>query len=100
MGEHFEIRQARTADEAAVRACAEDAYAQYVAAIGKKPAPMIADFKSLIASGSVHVAVGGEAGVLGFIVFFPEVDHILLDNVAVRTNATGRGIGARLGVRA
>ncbi len=57
---------------------------------------MIADFASLVASGSVHVAVEGKADVLGFIVFFHDGDHVFLENVAVRPDATGQGIGKRL----
>lgn len=73
LGKHFETRQAQAADEPAVRKCAEDVYEQYVAAIGKKPAPMVADFAALIASGFVHVAVEGQADVIDFIVFFKKV---------------------------
>jgi len=90
---NFGIRQALETDEPAVRACAEDAYEQYVAAIGKKPAPMVADFSTLIASGFVYVAVEEKANVIGFIVFFQKGDHVLLENVAVRSSATGRGVG-------
>ncbi|MBD8876352.1 GNAT family N-acetyltransferase [Roseibium polysiphoniae] len=96
MSKDYDIRQAQAADEAAVRACAEDAYEQYVEAIGKKPAPMVADFASLITAGCVHVAVEGPADVIGFIIFFREGDHVLLENVAVRSDATGRGIGKSL----
>ena len=96
MSERFEIRQAQKGDEPAIRSCAENAYDQYVAAIGKKPAPMVADFRSLIASGHTYVAVDAGADVVGFIIFYQEGDHILLENVAVRSDAAGRGIGKRL----
>ena len=96
MGMDFDIRQAQATDEVAVRECAEGAYAPYIAAMGKKPAPMVADFASLIASGAVHVAVDPDADVLGFIVFYHEAEHVLLENVAVRSNAMGRGVGKRL----
>lgn len=96
MAVSFDIRLAQAADESAVRECAEDAYEQYVAAIGKKPAPMVADFASLIASGFVHVAAERQVNVVGFIVFFQQGDSILLENVAVRSDAAGRGIGKRL----
>lgn len=51
MGETQMIRQAVADDEVAVRACAEKAYAQYVSVIGRKPAPMLADFGAQIAAG-------------------------------------------------
>ena len=96
MGASLEIRRAQESDESAIRACAESAYQPYVAAIGKEPAPMVADFRSLIASGFAYVAVGQEAGILGFVVFYQEDDHVHLENVAVRPDATGQGIGKRL----
>lgn len=96
MGSSFHIRQAQPADEAAVRSCAEDAYEQYIAAIGKKPAPMVADFAHLIAAGHVHVAVSPETVVLGFVVFWSEDEHVQLENVAVRSDMTKCGIGKYL----
>lgn len=90
------IRKAVAQDEAAVRACAESAYARYVAAIGRKPAPMVADFATQIAAGQVYVARDETDGLLGFIVFFPKGDHMFLENVAVLPAAAGRGIGKAL----
>lgn len=90
------IRQAVTEDEAAIRACAESAYARYVAAIGRKPAPMVADFAAQIAAGQVHVATDEGDGLQGFVVFFPKQDHMFLENVAVQPTAAGRGIGKSL----
>ena len=92
----FEIRKATSEDEVSVRLCAEDAYEQYVEAIGRKPAPMVADFGSLIASGSVYVAAETDGELIGFIVFFYEDDQVMLENVAVRSNAAGKGVGKRL----
>jgi len=89
-------RQAQTADEESVRACAEDAYTQYVAAIGKKPAPMVADFGHQISNGFVHVAVNAHDEVDGFIVFFPTDGHMFLENVAVKSSAAGKGVGRQL----
>ena len=96
MSKHLEVRRAQIKDEPAVRQCAEEAYEQYVAAIGKKPAPMVADFASLIASEHVYVAVDVDDDLLGFIVFFQKGDYMVLENVAVCRNATGTGIGKRL----
>lgn len=89
------IRLARPADESAIRACAEAAYAPYVPLIGRKPAPMLADFAGQIAAGQVHVAEA-EGTFQGFVVFHPEGGAMLLENVAVRPEAAGRGIGKAL----
>lgn len=90
------IRPAVADDEADIRVCAESAYARYVAAIGRKPAPVVADFAAQIAAGEVYVATDVENGLQGFIVFFPQEDHMLLENVAVQPWASGRGIGKSL----
>ena len=96
LGDDFHIRPADEGDAPAIRQCARDAYARYVAAIGQKPAPMVADFDAAIAAGTVHVAISATQSLLGFVVFYPEDDHMLLENVAVRPDAAGQGIGKRL----
>lgn len=96
MTDDIKIRLARDADVDAVRACAHEAYEQYIAAIGRKPAPMLADFATLIASGFVYVATDARCDILGFIVFYADGADMLLENVAVRKSAAGRGVGKRL----
>lgn len=86
------IRKATPDDETDVRACAEEAYEQYVVAIGKKPAPMVADFGAQISRGCLYVACQ-DAMIEGFIVFFQREDHMFLENVAVRKASSGKGLG-------
>ncbi|TAJ85524.1 MAG: GNAT family N-acetyltransferase [Reyranella sp.] len=90
------IRQAVPSDEPEVRTCAEQAYARYVPAMGRKPAPMVADFAAQIADGHVYVATDDKGGFEGFIVFYAEDGHVMLENVAVLPSAAGRGVGKRL----
>lgn len=90
------IRQADANDENAVRACAEQAYLQYVPLIGRKPAPMLADFKTQIASGHVYLCTGERGELRGFIVFYPVDRHMFLENVAVSEAGRGQGIGKSL----
>jgi ribosomal protein S18 acetylase RimI-like enzyme len=90
------IRQAEANDEPAIRDCAEQAYARYVPLMGRKPAPMLADFAAQIAAGKVYVAADDEDALQGFIVFYAEDGHIHLENVAVLPRAAGRGIGRAL----
>ncbi|OJJ12559.1 GNAT family N-acetyltransferase [Alphaproteobacteria bacterium AO1-B] len=92
----MKIRPAMPDDVSAVRACAEKAYAPYIAAIGRKPAPMVADFERQIGAGQVHVAEDETGSFLGFIVYSPRADHMFLENVAVVSAAAGRGIGRAL----
>jgi GNAT superfamily N-acetyltransferase len=96
MSERHRIRQAVADDEDAVRACAEQAYAQYVSVIGRKPAPMLADFRAQIAAGFVHLCIAEQEELRGFIVFYPVDQHMLLENVAVSKAGRGKGIGKAL----
>ena len=90
------VRIAESSDEPEIRDCAEQAYARYVPLMGRKPAPMVADFAAQIAAGEVYVATDDQDAFQGFIVFYAEEDHILLENVAVLPRATGRGVGSEL----
>jgi GNAT superfamily N-acetyltransferase len=90
------IRQAEASDESSIRSCAEQAYARYVPLIGRKPAPMLADFAAQIAAGDVYIATDEKDAFQGFIVFYAEDGHILLENVAVLPSAAGRGVGKAL----
>jgi ribosomal protein S18 acetylase RimI-like enzyme len=90
------IRLAEACDEPDVKNCAEQAYVHYVPVIGRKPAPMLADYAAQIAEGVVYVATDEEKTFQGFIVFYAEDGHILLENVAVLPSAAGRGVGKSL----
>jgi ribosomal protein S18 acetylase RimI-like enzyme len=90
------IRKAVARDEAEIRDCAEQAYARYVPRIGRKPAPMDADYAARIAAGDVHVATDAAGRLEGFVVFHAEDGHVLLENVAVLPRAARRGVGKAL----
>lgn len=94
------IRPAAEDDLSAIQDCANRAYSPYIARIGRKPAPMTADFGHKLSSKSLFVAVfkadEREEALAGFICFYPQEDHMHLENVAVDPNAQGRGIGRAL----
>lgn len=88
-------RKARPDDAGAVTGVVHAAYVHYVARIGQQPAPMSADYASLIDAGTVWVAErAGE--IVGVLVLQSEPDHVLVENVAVSPDAQGAGIGTRL----
>jgi GNAT superfamily N-acetyltransferase len=90
------IRRAKPADRATVEDIVHGAYAVYIERIGKPPGPMLDDYAALIAGGAVHVLqLEGEA-IAGIIVLLPKPDHLLLDNIAVRPEHQGQGLGRRL----
>lgn len=89
------VRLAQPQDLRAIQECARLAYEFYVPRIGKRPAPMIADFGQQIEEGIVYVLAKGR-DVSGFIVFYPQDDHVHLENVAMRPECQGLGYGIKL----
>jgi GNAT superfamily N-acetyltransferase len=90
------IRRAEAADRAAVERIVRDAYGIYVERIGKPPAPVLDDYAALIADGAVSVLEDADGRLAAIIVLLPKPDHLLLDNIAVRLDRQGRGLGRRL----
>lgn len=89
------IRRARGDDVDAISQCAQAAYSIYVHAIGRQPAPMVADFASQVAAGSAHVLEAAKE-VRGFIVFYPQQRHVHIENVAVDPQFQGKRYGRQL----
>lgn len=80
---------------AAVETVVRSAYSRYVERIGRKPGPMLDDYRSLILSGHVYVAEVRDV-IHGVLVLIPQGEAMLLDNVAVVPEAQGRGFGRQL----
>jgi ribosomal protein S18 acetylase RimI-like enzyme len=89
-------RTARPDDRAAVEAIVAAAYSVYVERIGKPPGPMLDDYAKLIGAGAVSVLDDPDGAIAAIIVLLPKPDHLLLDNIAVRPDRQGRGLGRRL----
>ena len=89
------VRRAETSDVAAFTVVATEAYRGYVARIGRRPAPMTADYAEAVRGGLAWAAVR-DGEVVGLLVLAVKPDHLLLENVAVLPSAQGCGIGARL----
>jgi ribosomal protein S18 acetylase RimI-like enzyme len=89
------LRGAVPADWAAVQRLVEAAYGPYVERIGRRPAPMDADYAALIDAGLVTVAER-DGAVVGLLVLVPAADHLLVENVAVDPEVQRTGLGRRL----
>ncbi|WP_188190987.1 GNAT family N-acetyltransferase [Nonomuraea sp. SYSU D8015] len=86
------MRLATAEDKQAVERLVHDAYEPWIEVIGMRPVPMDADYGALIAAGRVHVT----DDLQGLIVLVPQDDVLFVDNVAVRPESHGKGIGRRL----
>ena len=89
------LRDAVPTDREAVERLVEAAYGGYVERIGRRPAPMDADYAALIEAGLVTVAER-DGALVGLLVLVPEADHLLVENVAVDPAAQRTGLGRRL----
>ncbi|MFG1495460.1 GNAT family N-acetyltransferase [Saccharospirillum sp. HFRX-1] len=90
-----EIKLAQASDIATIRDCAEQAFAQYIEAIGKRPAPMDADFDNQISKQQIFIA-RYQSQFAGYVACYPDGNALHLDAIAVLPAFTGRGIGKRL----
>jgi ribosomal protein S18 acetylase RimI-like enzyme len=90
------IRRAQSEDRAAVEAIVRDAYAIYIERIGRPPGPMLDDYAALIADGAVSVLEEPDGTLAAIIVLLRKPDHLLLDNIAVRPDRQGSGLGRQL----
>lgn len=90
------IRPARPEDAPAIRLLVHDAYAHYVARLGKPPGPMLDDYDARIAAGQAWLSEhdGAPEGVL--VLESTTGNALLLDNVAVARHAQGKGLGRAL----
>jgi ribosomal protein S18 acetylase RimI-like enzyme len=88
-------RVARREDVKTVQAIVRQAYSIYLDRMNRPPGPMLDDYAALVRNGAVSVyETDGE--IAGIIVLLPKPDHLLLDNIAVRRDRQGMGIGRGL----
>lgn len=89
------IRIARIEEADTVADLVERAYAPWMPAIGRRPAPMDDDYAHHIAANEVYVLEQNGA-IAAIAVLIEEVDHLLLDNVAVDPAWQHAGLGRQM----
>lgn len=89
------IRPATIDDAEQMESCVESAYQQYIPVIGKKPGPMLDDYRQVVLQ---HRAYIGEIDqhIVGILVLVKQKNGLLLDNVAVNPVYQGKGFGRKL----
>jgi ribosomal protein S18 acetylase RimI-like enzyme len=88
------IRQAQASDVSTIEDIVARAYSRYIQRIGRRPAPMDANYAERIRRGQAFVAE--DVHVTGLIILIGEPDHVLIENVAVDLRHQGEGIGRAL----
>jgi GNAT superfamily N-acetyltransferase len=89
------IRPARPDEAGLVTAITHEAYARWVAVIGREPLPMTVDYRDAMMRHRFDLLCEDEA-VSGLIETVRRDDALLIENVCVRPQAQGRGHGRRL----
>ena len=93
----FTIRRARVQDADALARIASDAYARYVSVIGRRPAPMDADYTRHCREDTVFVLENAQTSeVAGFAVVKSDADGFCLDTIAIAGAHRGNGYGTAL----
>ena len=92
---NISIRLASLEDAPGITATVCEAYVHYIERIGKQPGPMLRDYASIIETDQVHVAVSG-GRIVGTMTLKITPDGYFLENVAVRPEIKGTGVGKQL----
>lgn len=89
------LHRATAADAPAVRDLTRAAYAKWLPVIGREPRPMTVDYEVAVREHMVDL-LHLDGGLAALIEMRPEVDHLLIVNVAVSPAYQGRGYGRAL----
>ena len=91
------VRPAVPADTEALHGLVQAAYRHYIPRIGREPKPMTIDYGPAVEAGDAFVidAGDGDDGIQAVLVLHVS-DHVLIDNIAVRPTAQGKGLGSEL----
>ena len=91
----LELRPAEMSDLEFVKDCAVSAYELYVERIGKKPAPMVADFKTQIKDNQVEIILFANDS-LGYCVSFETANSLFIENIAILPMHQGKGLASKV----
>jgi N-acetylglutamate synthase-like GNAT family acetyltransferase len=95
MSDTVTLRSAEPQDVPGITACVCEAYVHYIERIGRQPAPMLEDYADVVRHTQTHVALMGRR-IVGVLTLAITEEGFCLDNIAVRPDLKGNGIGRRL----
>jgi GNAT superfamily N-acetyltransferase len=91
----LKIRQGKLENVHDIRSLTREAYAKWVALIGREPLPMSADYQEAMQKHRFDLLFMGET-LAALIETISHEDHLLIENVAVSPAFQGKGLGKRL----
>jgi ribosomal protein S18 acetylase RimI-like enzyme len=90
------LRRATAADAERLSALARAAYARHVAAIGREPMPMTADWARLLSEQEIWILDGPAGEAVASLALEVQADHVTIWSVAVAPAHQRHGLGRRL----
>jgi ribosomal protein S18 acetylase RimI-like enzyme len=93
--ESLTFRPGTPADAELIRDLVRRCYAKWVPVVGREPLPMTADYGDALQKHRFTLAYDG-ADLAGLIETVAQADHLWVENIAVRPDLQGKGIGHRL----
>jgi GNAT superfamily N-acetyltransferase len=91
----MEFRSANPWDADTVRDLVRAAYSKWVPILGREPMPMKADYERAVRQHQIDILLV-DGGIVGLIETMLNSDHLWIENVAVRPESHGKGLGRRL----
>jgi N-acetylglutamate synthase-like GNAT family acetyltransferase len=95
VSQNYTPRKATEADLADIEALVSSAYEKYVVRIGRKPKPMVADYRKALAHHELWV-LEHDQSLIAVLELIANPEHLLIENIAVSPRCQGSGIGRRL----
>ncbi|WP_020423290.1 GNAT family N-acetyltransferase [Amycolatopsis sp. ATCC 39116] len=95
MPHKYLFRRATPDDADAIRELVHAAYAKWVDLIRREPLPMRTDYRQTVTAHHIDLLYDDDQ-LVALIEMIPAVDHLLIENVAVRPSAQGAGYGRLL----
>ncbi|NTU85588.1 MAG: GNAT family N-acetyltransferase [Chloroflexales bacterium] len=89
------IRRAQPSDTEAVASLTDAAYTKWVPLLRRKPQPMTANYRDIIATHPVWLLSAADT-IAGLLVLIYEPDTLLIESVAIHPAYQHRGFGRRL----
>jgi ribosomal protein S18 acetylase RimI-like enzyme len=90
-----ELRRADPQDAEMIRDLVRAAYAQWIPILGREPMPMKADYERAVREHQIDI-LSKDGRMLGLIETMLRPDHLWIENIAVRPDSQGNGLGQRL----
>ncbi|KAI1388800.1 acyl-CoA N-acyltransferase [Hypoxylon trugodes] len=94
--EGLTLKRASVEDVPAIKKIIDAAYTKYIPRIGKPPAPMLADYQSLLATSDIFILRTADTNIpIGSVILRqdPLTNSLKINNLVVDPMAQGRGYG-------